>query len=753
MGPQLYTVLLGLLRPALPFILGLSLGCSLSLLRISWIQGDEGPCIDHQTHHGLQRGQVKPHMEELKARIVPYSHRPHSSHKKVLRTRYIQSELGYRERLLVTVLSTRSTLNSLAVAVNRTLSSHVSRLLFFTGARGPKAPAGMEVVSHGDERPAWVMYHSLRYLELHFISTYDWFYISQDDSYINGYHLKEFVNHLSPGPPVYIGQPMEFIGGKENWRYCNGASGYLLSRALLLSLGPHLDFCRSDILSSRADEWLGRCLQDTLGIACVSGYQEFIYISFNLPRNADMENIEESALAAAVSVYPVRDATLMYGLQRKISQMRLHRTYKRIQRLQGEIQNVSSLTPDGEASLLWPIGVNPPFSPKSHFDVVTWEYFTESHTFSCHDGAPKCPLQGVWLLDVQQVLEEALEQLNHRHRPWLHFRKRHLVNGYRRFDPTRGMEYVLDLLLEATTKNGHAGVIVKRLSLLRPLGLVEILPMPYVTEATPVQVVVPLMPADASHISAFLDAFATNLLDSQENVALTVLLVYDVTSSGQVQDVFEGVRAMVSELESRYSFLRLEVTNIHKEIPSQVQLMEIVSKKHPMETLFFLLSVWSEVSAEALNRCRMNAISAWQVFSPVHYQEYNPDISRPSFSAQSADLLRDGHFDRLSSSEFCFYNSDFMSARKKMGMDGEAEEDEEGDGAGTELLELFLRYSKLHVFRALEPALVQRFSLKKCSTLQSGENYHRCIISSLESLGSRVHLAAALFNQDQTNST
>lgn len=358
-------------------------------------------------------------------------------------------------------------------------------------------------------------------------------------------------------------------------------------------------------------------------------------------------------------------------------------------------------------------------------------------------------------MDVQQVVEEAVERLNHRYHPWLHFRKRHLINGYRRFDPTRGMEYTLDLLLEATTKKGHAGVIIKRLNLLRPLGLVEILPMPYVTEATPVQVVVPLMPADAAHISTFLDAFATNLLDLQEKVALTVLLVYDVTSSGQLEDVFEGVRGMVSELESRYSFLRLEVASVRTEIPSQIRLMEIISKKHPMDTLFFLLSVWSEVTSEALNRCRMNAINAWQVFSPIHYQEYNPDVTRHDFfTPPAADFLHDGHFDRFSSSEFCFYNSDFMAARSRMANEvGAQEDDEEDDVAGMELLELFLRHSQLHVFRALEPALMHRFTLKKCSTLQSGEGYHRCVISNLESLGSRHQLATALFNQDQTNST
>ncbi|XP_071988410.1 chondroitin sulfate glucuronyltransferase-like isoform X2 [Engystomops pustulosus] len=691
-------------------------------------------------------------MNDLKPRIIPYAHKPHAPHKKVLRARYIQSELGFRERLLVVILSSRSTLNSLAVSLNRTLSPHVSRIMFFTGARGAKVPTGMEVVSHGDERPVWVMYHTLRFIETHLLSTYDWFYISQDETFTNGFQLQDFVSHLSPGPEIYIGKPMEFIGGQEGWRYCHGGSGYLVSRALFLSLGPHLDICRSDILSSRPDEWLGRCLQDTLSISCVAEFQGLRFVSHDLPRNVDVENIDEDLLGSALSVHPVKDSTMVYKLQQKLDHIRLHKTYDRIQRLQSEIRNLSSFTPDGDSNLLWPIGVNPPFNPTSRFDLLTWEYFTEMHTFSCPDGSPKCLLQGVWLLDVQQVLEEALDQLNQRYLPWLHFRKRRLLNGYRRFDPTRGMEYTLDLLLEATTEKGHVGVITKRLSLLRPLGFVEILPMPYVTEATRVQLVLPLMPYDIDHIAGFLDVFATNLLDPQENVALTVLLVYDMGSSGQEKDMYEDVRTMLAELEKRYTYLRLEVSSVRTELASQVRLMEVVSKKHSTDTLFFLVSVWSEVTSEALNRCRMNAIGAWQVFSPVHYQEYSSDVSRPGFSIpQSAEFPHDGHFDRLSSSEFCFYNSDFMRASNRMV--GEVQKEEDEDDGDIELLELFLQHSDLHVFRALEPALVQRFSRRKCCTHLSGDGYHRCVQSNLEGLGSRIHLAMALFDQDQTNST
>ncbi|KAM9306034.1 chondroitin sulfate glucuronyltransferase-like [Gastrophryne carolinensis] len=747
-GARLYPALLGLLQPALPFILGLSLGCSLSLLQVSWMADTEGPCVSGAGGPG---GHTHPLMKDVEPRVVPYRRRAHPPHRKVFRTRFIQSELGFRERLAGAVLSSRSTLNSLAVAVNQTLSPHVGRLVFFSGARGSKALAGMEVVAVGDERPAWLMYHALRHLQQHFLSTYDWYFLSQDNSYTNGYRLEELLARLSPGPPAYLGQPMEFIGGQESWRYCSGGAGFLLSRALLLRLGPHLDFCRSDILSSRGDEWLGRCLQDTLGIPCTSHYQGLRYTSYTLPRNLDVDRLEGAVLGGAISVHSVRDPTLMYKLQKKLSQERLHRTYHKIQQLQNEIGNLSVLTPEGAAKgRQWPLGVTPPFSPTSRFDLLTWDYFTETHSFSCPDGAPKCLLRGPWLLDVQQVVEEAMEQLNLRCRPWISFRKLRLLNGYRRFDPTRGTEYILELLLDAATIQGRAGVITKRVTLLRPLSLVEILPMPYVTEATRVQLLLPLMPAHAEATAGFLDALATNLLDPQENVALTVLLVYDGSAAGHEDDPFQEARGMMAELERRYPTLRLEITSVRAHVPSQVGLVDLASKKHPVGTLFFLLNVWSEVSADALNRCRMNAISAWQVYSLVPYQEYSPDVSNlDSTSSTPPEFLRNGRFDRLASAEFCFYNSDFMGARKRMTADVGAREEEEG----VELLELFLQHSELHVFRAVEPALVQRFSLGKCGSHLSGDGYHRCVTSSLESLGSRVNLAMAFFSQNRTAET
>ncbi|NWQ81743.1 CHPF2 glucuronyltransferase, partial [Columbina picui] len=695
-----------------------------------------------------------PGHEEFRPRIVPYYRDPNKPYKKVLRTRYIQTELGFHERLFVAVLTSKATLNTLAVAVNKTVAHHFPRLLYFTGLRGAKVPHGMVLVAHGDERPIWLMYQTVRYIHQHFGSDYDWFYIMQDDTYAQAEQVKALVTHLSINQDVYLGRAEEFIGGDEQARYCHGGFGYLISRSLLLKLHPHLDSCRNEILSVRPDEWLGRCIIDFLGIPCVSQLQGQHYHTYELAKNTEPEKEEEEEFQAALAVHPVSDMTLMYRLHKHFSRIQLDRTYQEIQDLQMQIRNLTALTPAGEAGLTWPVGINGPFLPKSRFEVISWDYFTEQHLFSCPDGSPKCELSGASKADVSEIIESALEQLNSRYQPLLRFSKRQLLNGYRRFDPTRGMEYTLDLLLEAVTQKGHSHILAKRVSLVRPLSKVEIIPMPYVTEATQVQLVLPLTVQDLDFVGNFLDMFAMNTLDTHDNALLTLLFIYHPYDAQRVSqvDVFAGVKAMVGDLEKRYAEVKIPWISVKTEVPSQVKLMDIVSKKHPVDTLFFLASVWTEINMEFLNRCRMNTISNWQVFFPVHFQEFNPAlVYRGEQTASSGtDFLRDGHFDRHSFAEACFYNSDYMTARTKLAADI-LDRDEVLESM--ELFDVFLHYSGLHLFRAVEPGLVQKYALRSCNPRLSEELYHRCVLSNLEGLASRSHLAMALFEQEQANST
>lgn len=403
---------------------------------------------------------------------------------------------------------------------------------------------------------------------------------------------------------------------------------------------------------------------------------------------------------------------------------------------------------------MWPIGINPPFEPKTRFEVLKWEYFTEDTIFSCIDGSPKCELQGIDKMDVADIINVAMAELNKKYKPVLHLKKQRLVSGYRRFDPTRGMEYTLDLQMEAVTQRGRSRSITKRVHLVRPLSNLEIIPMPYVTEATKVHIILPLTKNDVSLVKAFLEGYTLNALQQNENAMLTILFIYDMFQAKQVNqnDIFAKVKAQIASYERKSSGLKVPWISVKTDTPSQIKSMDIISKKHPVDTLFFTATVNTVVNTDFLNRCRMNSISNWQVFFPIHFQDFNPDIAyygqeRPD----NIDLVKDaGHFDRNDFNEACFYNADYMTARTHMAADMQ-ENDELLETL--DIYEMFVKYSGLHVFRAIEPALHQKYAHPACNPHLTEDIYHRCIQSSLEGLASRTQLAMVLFEQEQGNST
>ncbi|XP_068593944.1 chondroitin sulfate glucuronyltransferase [Cebidichthys violaceus] len=764
-----FSAFISVLRSVGPVVIGISLGFTLSLLSVNWteeacyLDGKEGEDVT-AGHDALLKGARKPNSissindveseEDFEPRIVPYKQVQQSPPKKVFRAKYISTELGMRERLFVGVLTSKSTINTLGVAVNRTISHHLDTVIFFTGMRNRKVPHGMFVVSHGDERLIWNMFQNVKYILDHYINEYDWFYFVQDDAYTEADRIKALVDHLSMDRELYMGSPEEFIGGEMEGKYCYGGFGYILSRTLLLRLQPYLENCRNDILSARPDEWLGRCIIDYTSTNCVSENQGLQYNHYELGKNSDPSKEQSDQLKKALTVHPVSDPEQMYRLHRYFTEIELQKTYDEIAKLQAEIKNVSVVAFDGNRSAQWPVGINPPFEPKSRFEVLKWEYFTEEEIYSCVDGSPKCELQGIDRTDVADVIEVAMVELNKKYKPVLHLKKQQLINGYRRFDPVRGMEYTLDLQLEVVNQKGHSRSIAKRVHLVRPLSRIEIIPMPYVTEATRIHIIIPLTLQDRSYVDRFLEVFASNAFETSENAILTFLFIYDPVEAQQVNqnDIFAGVKAQINTYERKYPMVKIPWISVKTEVPSQIKFMDIISKKHPVDSLFFLANVNSNVNSEFLNRCRMNSINNWQVFFPIHFQDFNPDVAyhnqqRPA----AADLIKDaGHFDRMSFEEACFYNSDYMSTRTRMVAD--VQENEEILET-LDIFDMFLKYSGLHVFRAVEPALHQQYSYQACNPRLSEDIYHRCVQSNLEGLGSRSQLAMLLFEQEQGNST
>ncbi|KAL4636246.1 hypothetical protein GN956_G13801 [Arapaima gigas] len=762
------TAFVSLLRSLGPVAVGISLGFTLSLLSVAWV-GE--PCAGGRAltlaQGGAQKGARMPNSisalsnadlgetaDDFVARIVTYKPGKQSPARKLYRPQYISTELGIRERLFVGVLTSKYSIDVLGVAVNRTISHHLDSVVFFTGGHTGRVPHGMSVVAHGEGHLIWNMFQTMKYVLEHFVQEYDWFYFVQDGTYTQADRLKALVSHLSMNCKLYMGHPVKLSGGEMKGRYCHGGFGYLLSRVLLLQLKPFLEVCKNDILSVRPDEWLGRCISDHTKIDCVEAHEDLQYYHFEMDKNFGLNKEESVHFKNVITVHPVPDAELMYILHKHFSEMELQRTYGEIEKLQAEIRNVSKLAFEGNRSAQWPIGINPPFEPKTRFEVLRWDYFTEDHSYSCTDGSPKCDLTGVDKMDIADIINTAMGELNKKYKPDLHLTKQQLINGYRRFDPTRGMEYTLDLQVEVVNRNRQTFSITKRVHLMRPLSRIEIIPMPYVTEATRVHVILPVTNHDREHVNQFLDVFATNVFEKADNTVLTVLFIYNPFEAQELQknDIFASIKMKISACEQRYSKVKVPWISVKTEGPAQLKIMDIISKKHSVDTLFFIANVNINVNSEFLNRCRMNSIRNWQVFFPIHFQEYNPDVAYHNQKPPSTvELVKDsGYFDRNVFDESCFYNSDYMATRTRMVSDlREKEELTES----LDMYDLFVKYSSLHVFRAVEPALCHRYRHQVCDPRLSEDIYHRCIQSNLERLGSRSQLALLLFEQEQGNST
>ncbi len=252
--------------------------------------------------------------------------------------------------------------------------------------------------------------------------------------------------------------------------------------------------------------------------------------------------------------------------------------------------------------------------------------------------------------------------------------------------------------------------IVKRVNLLRPLSQVEIVPMPYVTESSRVNLILPVTSKNKDGVVSFLDSYAHTCLDSGDNTNLFVVFIYDQVDYKQAKDdMYSMLKSMISYYESKYmNGARIAWTAIQNNKPTQFTVVDAISKRYNPESLFMLCTVGMELSIEFLNRVRMNTIMGWQAFFPIGFWQYKPNLiydEKPY--PTTIEINRNvGHFDEYNYEHASFYNGDYVHARRNMFANTKEET--------FDLFDMFIKHHTLHVFRAVEPALIHQYTEVKC---------------------------------------
>lgn len=334
--------------------------------------------------------------------------------------------------------------------------------------------------------------------------------------------------------------------------------------------------------------------------------------------------------------------------------------------------------------------------------------------------------------DVEEILKTAFKKANKLYHN--RFSKYQLINGYRRFEPSRGMEYKLDLQLRDKDTNSD---VQKRFHLLRPLNKPELVPMPYVTETTQVFIVLPIFQEDVGEGLKFLGEFQRTAIENKDNSVLCLYLLH--RKEKFTTDPFVNIKSSVASITSQPNAnnkIMMKSVEINYATIKEIELYDVIISDFSTNTLVSIVTPGIELELDYINRIRMNTIAGVQIFYPISYWQYKPNLAYDQKPYPDMVELNQkyGHFDPLSFVDSSFYVSDFQKARRSLTA---------VEVKSFSLISMFLKYQKLHIFRAAEPSLKYRWQNITCNRVSLQRDH--CLERQHQHLATRAQLAKLLF--------
>ncbi|XP_062828192.1 chondroitin sulfate synthase 3 isoform X3 [Anolis carolinensis] len=195
-----------------------------------------------------------------------------------------------RPFLYVGVMTAQKYLSGRALAARRTWARSIPGRVEFFSSQGsappPVAPGEppLPVVAlpgvddaYPPQKKSFMM---LKYMHDRYLDTYEWFMRADDDVYIKGEKLEEFLRSLNSSKPLYLGQTglgnteeLGKLGLEPGENFCMGGPGMIFSREVLRRMVPHIGECLREMYTTHEDVEVGRCVRRFGGTQCVWSYE------------------------------------------------------------------------------------------------------------------------------------------------------------------------------------------------------------------------------------------------------------------------------------------------------------------------------------------------------------------------------------------------------------------------------------------------------------------------------------------------
>lgn len=191
-------------------------------------------------------------------------------------------ENSNRTLVFVGVMTAQQYLETRARAVYETWAKELpGRLAFFSSEVSraddlPLVPLPGVDDSYPPQKKSFMM---LLYMYENFGDKFEWFMRADDDVYVRGDKLEEFLRSVDSRKPYFIGQAgrgtaaeLGTLSLEPNENFCMGGPGVLISRETLRRVAPHVRYCLDHLYTTHEDVELGRCVAKFAGVSCTWSY-------------------------------------------------------------------------------------------------------------------------------------------------------------------------------------------------------------------------------------------------------------------------------------------------------------------------------------------------------------------------------------------------------------------------------------------------------------------------------------------------
>lgn len=379
--------------------------------------------------------------------------------------------------------------------------------------------------------------------------------------------------------------------------------------------------------------------------------------------------------------------------------------------------------------------VRPRYMPKNKFEMNYWEYFNQTRLMSIMNESPARGIIGGIREEARYALTKAIYVANQGLPQSQRFIFDKLENGYRRVDPMRGSEYILDFVFRRSSNRNTR--VKKRISILRPFHE-TVVPVDS-PEMLPTVNFIVVLSGLSNRLEHFLMQYEKNVLRLGEDATLTIVLFPSPDAS--------KVRMLVQQYTTQYQGMKISVIDAPGEFARGVGLHRGTERFRDDQLLFFV-DVDLDISTDFLQRCRLNTIQGRQVYFPVFFKLYNQDFVNKYHRGNTSMVItrHNGHWAHYSYGMLCVYAVDYRKAGGfNTNMRGWGEED-------VDFLNRVLEHG-LEAFRAPDPGLVHNWHRKVCDkmTVTNTAAYEHCLQSKGENLADRIELAQYVFESELKN--